>query len=80
VSLSSNEILKIQLGEIPFSLDWREVERSKKARNRLANTILGFFATSNEEAGAQTSRYIRAAVMAMQTGKLSEIIRIFEDE
>jgi vacuolar-type H+-ATPase subunit E/Vma4 len=78
--LSDDEIIKIQLGEIPFSLDWREVERSKKARNRLANTILGFFATSNEEAGAQTSRFIRAAVMAMQTGKLSEIIRIFEDD
>jgi hypothetical protein len=25
-------------------------------------------------------RFIRAAVMAMQTGKLSEIIRIFEDD
>jgi hypothetical protein len=79
-SLSSDKVIKIQLGEIPFSLDWREVNRSKKAKNRLANTILGFFATSNEEAGAQTSRYIRAAVMAMQTGKLSEIIRIFEDK
>jgi hypothetical protein len=67
------------LGEIPFSLDWREVSRSKKAKNRLANTILGFFQTSNEEAGAQTTRYIRAAVIAMQTGKLSEIVRIFED-
>lgn len=79
-TLPPDKIVKIQLGEIPFSLDWREVQRSKKARNRLANTILGFFATSNEEAGAQTSRYIRAAVMAMKTGKLSEIIRIFEDE
>ncbi|MEH7254352.1 ATP-binding protein [Neobacillus niacini] len=78
--LSTDQIVKIQLGEIPFSLDWREVNRSKKAKNRLANTILGFFATSNEEAGAQTSRYIRAAVMAMKTGKLSEIIRIFEDK
>jgi hypothetical protein len=79
-SLPKESIVKIQLGEIPFSLDWREVGRSKKAKNRLANTILGFFQTSNEEAGAQTSRYIRAAVMAMQNGKLSEIVRIFEDE
>ncbi|MCQ6281106.1 ATP-binding protein [Bacillus sp. EB600] len=77
--LNSDWVTKIQLGEVPFSLDWREVERSPKAKNRLANTILGFFHTSNEEAGAQTSRYIRAAVMAMKTGKLSEIIRIFED-
>jgi hypothetical protein len=73
-------VTKIQLGKIPFSLDWREVKRSPKAKNRLANTVLGFFNTSNEEAGAQTSRYIRAAVMAMKTGKLSEIIRIFEDD
>jgi hypothetical protein len=79
-ALKPDEIVKIQLGEIPFSLDWREVNRSKKAKNRLANTILGFFQTSNEEAGAQTARYIRAAVMAMQTGKLSEIVRIFEEE
>jgi hypothetical protein len=78
--LSSEQVIKIQLGEYPFSLDWREVERSPKAKNRLANTILGFFQTSNEEAGAQTSRYIRAAVMAMQTGKLKEIIQIFEDD
>jgi hypothetical protein len=77
--LPKEKITKIQLGEIPFSLDWREVSRSKKAKNRLANTILGFFQTSNEEAGAQTTRYIRAAVIAMQTGKLSEIVRIFED-
>lgn len=78
--LSPDQVIKIQLGEVPFSLDWREVKRSPKSRNRLANTILGFFSTSNEEAGAQTARYIRAAVMAMQTGKLSEIIKIFEDE
>jgi hypothetical protein len=79
-TLPADKIIKIQLGEKPFSLDWIEVERSPKAKNRLANTILEFFSTSNEEAGAQTARYIRAAVMAMQTGKLSEIIRIFEDK
>jgi hypothetical protein len=79
-ALSSDQVIKIQLGEKPFSLDWREVERSPKAKNRLANTILGFFNAANEEAGAQTSRYIRAAVMAMKTGKLSEIVRIFEDK
>lgn len=78
-ALPADKIIKIQLGEKPFSLDWIEVERSPKAKNRLANTILEFFSTSNEEAGAQTTRYIRAAVMAMRTGKLSEIIRIFED-
>lgn len=79
-ALSTDQIIRVQLGEVPIALDWREVTRSPKAKNRLANTILGFFASSTEEAGAQTARYIRAAVMAMQTGRLSEIIRIFEDE
>jgi hypothetical protein len=78
--LLPDQMVHIPLGKIPFSLDWREVSRSPKAKNRLANTILGFFQTSNEEAGVQTTRYIRASVMAMRTGKLSEIIRIFEDE
>lgn len=78
--LAPKDVIRIQLGETPIALDWREVTRSQKARNRLANAILGFFATSSEEAGAQTARYIRAAVMAMQTGRLSEIMRIFEDD
>lgn len=79
-ALKPEQMIRIRLGKTPISLDWREVERSPKSKNRLANTILEFFNTSNEEAGPQTARYIRAAVMAMQTGKLSEIIRIFEEE
>lgn len=78
--LHPDQIIRIKLGERPISLDWREVSRSPKSKNRLANTILGFFNTSNEEAGPQTARYIRAAVMAMKTGRLSEIMHIFEDE
>ena len=78
--LKPEQIIRIRLGKTPISLDWREVDRSPKSRNRLANTILEFFNTSNEEAGPQTARYIRAAVMAMQTGKLTEIIKIFEDK
>lgn len=70
----------IKLGSVPIALDWCEVKHSPRAKNRLANTVIGFFNTATDEAGAQTSRYIRAAVMAMQTGKLSEIMRIFEDE
>lgn len=79
-SLPSEKVQRIKLGSTPISLDWCEVNHSSRAKNRLANTILGFFNTSTDETGAQTSRYIRAAVLAMQTGKLSEIIRIFEDE
>ena len=79
-ALPSDKFERIRLGEVPISLDWCEVKHSSRAKNRLANTIIGFFNTATDEAGAQTSRYIRAAVMAMQTGKLSEIMRIFEDE
>lgn len=78
--LEPHQIIKIEFGKIPISLDWREAERSPKAKNRLANTILGFFNTSNEEAGPQTARYIRAAVIAMRTGRLAEIMQIFEDD
>lgn len=78
-ALPPEQIVRIKLGQTPLALDWREVAHSPKAKNRLANTILGFFASADIEAGGQTSRYIRAAVMAMQTGRLSEIIRIFED-
>jgi hypothetical protein len=78
-ALPADKIKRIRLGEMPVSLDWCEVNHSSRARNRLANTIIGFFNSATDEAGAQTSRYIRAAVMAMQTGRLSEIMRIFED-
>jgi hypothetical protein len=78
--LSSEQIIHIKLGNKPISLDWREVQHSPKAKNRLANTILGFFDQSDLEAGGQTSRFLRAAVMGMQTGRLSEILRIFQDE
>lgn len=78
-ALFPNDVIRIRLGQTPISLDWNEVKHSNRARNRLANTILSFFNTATDDAGAQTSRYIRAAVMAMQTGRLSEIMRIFED-
>jgi hypothetical protein len=78
--LKPHEIIKIQLGEIPFSLDWRETKRSTKAKNRLANSILGFFSGGELEAGGQTQRFLRAAAMCMRTGKLKEIIEIFTNE
>lgn len=79
-SLPIDKFERIKLGNIPIALDWCEVKHSSRAKNRLANTIIGFFNTATDEAGAQTSRYIRAAVMAMNTGKISEIMRIFEDD
>lgn len=77
-ALPVEKVIRIRLGEIPIALDWCEVQHSKRTKNRLANTVLGFF-NGIDDAGFQKSRYIRAAVMAMQTGRLSEIIRIFED-
>lgn len=79
-ALPPDKVERIKLGKVPISLDWCEVKHSARAKNRLANTIIGFFNTATDEAGAQTSRYIRASVIAMRTGKLSEIMRIFEDE
>lgn len=77
--LPADQIVHVKLGKELLSLDWREVYHSTKAKNRLKNTILGFFASADLEAGGQTTRYIGAAVMAMRTGKLAEILRIFED-
>lgn len=79
-ALPTDKYERIKLGTNPIALDWCEVKHSSRAKNRLANTIISFFNTATDETGAQTSRYIRAAVMGMKTGKLSEIMRIFEDE
>lgn len=79
-ALPPNKVKRIRLGKKLMSLDWCEVLHSERAKNRLANTIIGFFNTNGDETGGQTTRYIRAAVMAMQTGKLSEIMKILEDK
>lgn len=79
-ALPAEQVMRIRLGEYPISLDWNEVKYSPRARNRLANTILGFFSTGGDDAGMQTARFLRAAVMAMQTGQLSEILQIIEDK
>lgn len=70
---------RIILGETPISLDFREVLHSPAARGRLAQIILSFFEDATDTAGAQTQRFLRAAVMGMQSGKLREIVDIFTD-
>ncbi|WP_051556846.1 ATP-binding protein [Brevibacillus agri] len=80
-ALPSDRVTRIRIdGVAPFALDFCEINRSHRARNRLANAIISFFNTATDEAGAQTARYLRAAIMAMQTAKLAEIMRIFEDD
>jgi hypothetical protein len=80
-ALPSDHVTRIRIdGITPFALDFCEINRSPRARNRLANAIISFFNTATDEAGAQTARYLRAAIMAMQTARLAEIMRIFEDD
>src|SRR5699024_3077642 len=45
-ALPSDKFERIRLGEVPISLDWCEVKHSSRAKNRLANTIIGFFNTA----------------------------------
>lgn len=74
---------RYNLAKMVFSLDWCEVMYSEQSRSILANTIFTFFEGGAEVAASdllQTRRFFRAAFMALQTGKLSEILRIFEDE
>nr|WP_274388585.1 ATP-binding protein [Brevibacillus agri] len=79
-ALPSDRVTRIRIdGVTPFALDFCEITRSPRAKNRLANAIVSFFNSATDEAGAQTARYLRAAIMAMQTARLAEIMRIFED-
>ncbi|EMT54693.1 hypothetical protein I532_03775 [Brevibacillus borstelensis AK1] len=80
-ALGNDRVTRIRIdGATPFSLDFCEVNRSPRARNRLANAIISFFNTATDEAGAQTARYLRAAIFGMRSSRLSEIMRIFEED
>ena len=76
--LSPDKIIRMNLGNMVFSLDWCEALHHEKARARLAGTIVSFF-NINEETTGQTERYLRAAVMAMKTGRVIELFKIFQD-
>lgn len=79
--LPPDKVKRIRIdGTNPFALDFCEVMHSPRARNRLANSVISFFNSATDEAGAQTARYLRAAIMAMRTPKLAEVLRIFEDD
>ena len=76
---SEKDVVRIQIGETPIALDWCEVKHSRNTGTRLANTIISFFNTHTDEAGAQTARYLRGAIMGMKTGRLTEILDILTD-
>lgn len=79
--LPPDKVKRIRIdGTKPIALDFCEVLHSPRARNRLANSIISFFNSATDEAGAQTARFLRAAIMAMRTPRLSEVLRIFEDD
>lgn len=68
------------LGKDLISLDFREVMHAPQAKARLAQIMLAFFEDNTDDAGSQTKRFLRAAVMGMQSGRISEVIRIFMEK
>jgi len=78
--LPPENVVRYNLSDFPMSLDWCEVEHLKRARNRLANAVMGFFNTQSDEIGARTGRYLKAMVHAMQTFSVAEIVKILEDD
>lgn len=78
-ALPADKFVRYNLGVTPFALDFCEAMYDNRARARLANIVVHFFGVAEETTG-QTERFLRAAVLGMQTGRLSEIMRIFENE
>lgn len=76
--LPPEKVIRINLGETPIAIDWRETKHAIRSKNRLANTILNFFG-GQDETGGQTTRFLRASVFGMQTANIKELLRMFED-
>jgi len=78
--VKKEDFININLGQKTFSLDWCETLHDfNSTKSRLAGTAVDFFNISEDTTG-QTERFIRAAIMGMTTGKVSEIIKIFNDK
>ena len=78
-ALGPDKFVRYNLGVTPFALDFCEAMYDDRARARLANIVINFFGVAEETSG-QTERFLRAAVIGMRTGRISEIMRIFENE
>ncbi|QFG05453.1 ATPase-like protein [Bacillus phage 031MP002] len=76
--LKPHQVIRINLGEKPIAIDWRETKHAVRSRNRLANTILGFF--GDDDTGGQTTRFLRASVFGMKTTNIKELLTMWEDE
>jgi hypothetical protein len=77
--IPKEDFIRIDFGTQPLSLDWSEAVKHEKGKSRLAATVIDFFDLDAETTG-QTGRFLRAAVLGMKTGKLTEIFDIFENE
>jgi hypothetical protein len=77
--IPAQDFIRINLGNTPMSLDWKEATVHEKGKSRLASTILDFFHIDEDTTG-QTGRFLRAVVLSMHTGKMHEIIEILENE
>jgi len=73
------DFIRIDLGKTDFSLDWCETLHDSSTKSRLAGTAVDFFGIAEDTTG-QTERFLRAAIMGMTTGKISEIIKIFNNK
>lgn len=76
-SLPPEKIIRINIGETPIAIDWRETKHAIRSRNRLANTIIGFF--DDDDTGGQTTRFLRASVFGMQSANIKELMTMWED-
>jgi len=77
--VKKEDFIRIDLGQQTFSLDWCETLHDSSTKARLAGTAIDFFGVSDDTTG-QTERFLRAAIIGMTTGKVSEIIKIFNDK
>lgn len=78
-SLPKDKVVRLNLSKTILSLDFCEANYSAKAKTRLSNMITSFFNTADETMG-QTTRFLKAAVMSARTTKISEFVRILEDD
>lgn len=77
--ISGDDFRRYNLGVIPFALDFCEALHDERAMARLANIVVYFFDVAEDTTG-QTERFLRAAVLALETGRIAEIMCIFEEQ
>lgn len=77
--VKKEDFVHIDAGKIAMSLDWKEALLDfDDGKSRLASTAIDFFKLEQDTTG-QTSRFLRALILCMKTGKLIELIELMED-